>query len=180
MEGARAFLREGVTPTVEQAAERAGVARTTAYRYFSSQRSLLLSLYPELGSESLLDEGAPEDVEERLEIVTRLIGARLLESQPELRTMLRLSLEPGDPGVLPLRTGSALRWIEDALAPLSGRMPGDDLRRLALSIRATLGIEPLVWLTDIAGLAADDAVELMRSSARTLLHAALAAHPARP
>ena len=49
-----------------------------------------------------------------------------------------------------------------------------DLRRLALAIRATVGIEALVWLTDIGGLSPEEAAVLMRSSARTLLHAALA------
>src|SRR3712207_1499055 len=69
-----AFLGEGITPTVEQAAERADVSRTTAYRYFPNQRTLLLAAYPELGEESLLGPDAPADVQERLEIVTRRIG----------------------------------------------------------------------------------------------------------
>ena len=87
--------------------------------------------------------------------------------------MLRLSLEPGTRTDLPLRTGRALAWIEDALAPLHDRMPADDVHRLALSIRATLGIESFVWLTDVGGLQRDEAVELMRASARTLLRAAI-------
>src|SRR6476659_5444240 len=119
----RALLVEGVTPTVEQAAERAGVSRTTAYRYFANQRSLLVATYPELDSASLLPDDAPNGVPERLDFVTRLLGQRLLESETELRTMLRLSLEPGTRTDLPLRTGRALAWIEDALAPLHDRMP---------------------------------------------------------
>ena len=51
---------------------------------------------------------------------------------------------------LPLRTGRAIGWIEDALAPLRDELPAPELRRLVLAIRATLGIEPLVWLCDIA------------------------------
>ncbi|MEA2171298.1 MAG: hypothetical protein QOF76_4598 [Solirubrobacteraceae bacterium] len=47
-------------------------------------------------------------------------------------------------------------------------------RHLVLSIRATLGVEPLVWFTDVGGLSREDAVTLMRASARTLLRAALA------
>ena len=43
-----------------------------------------------------------------------------------------------------------------------------------LAIRATFGIEALVWLTDVAGLSREDAVDLMRSSARTLLRSAIA------
>jgi AcrR family transcriptional regulator len=169
----RALLAEGVTPTVEQAAERAGVSRTTAYRYFANQRSLVVATYPELDSASLLPDDAPDGIAERLDIVTRLLGQRLLESEMELRTMLRLSLEPGSHTDLPLRTGRALAWIEDALAPLHDRMSGDEVHRLALSIRATLGIESFVWLTDVGGLQRDEAVELMRTSTRTLLRAAI-------
>src|SRR5215218_8261339 len=75
---ARALLGEGVTPTVEQSAERAGVSRTTAYRYFPNRRSLLVAAYPELGETSLLGPGAPAGADERLEIVTRRMGEQLL------------------------------------------------------------------------------------------------------
>ena len=37
----------------------------------------------------------------------------------------------------------------------------------------TLGIEALVWLTDMGGLSREEAVEVMRSNARTLLRSAL-------
>ena len=52
-------------------------------------------------------------------------------------------------------------------------MPEGELRQLVLGIGATLGIEALVWLTDMAGLSREEAVEVMRSSARTLLRSAL-------
>jgi len=173
---ARELLAEGVDPTVEQAAERAAVSRTTAYRYFQNQRALLLASYPELDAPSLLDGDAPADPAERLELVTERVARQLLEHEPELRAMLRLSLESPPPGrgALPLRRGRVIGWLEDALAPLRGRMAEPELRRLVLAIRATLGIEALVWLTDVGGLSREDAADLMRSSARTLLRAALA------
>jgi hypothetical protein len=90
--------------------------------------------------------------------------------------MLRLSLEP-DPslrGELPLRQGRAIRWITEAVAPLRDRMSEGELRRLALSIRSAAGIEALVWLTDVAGLSREEAVQVMRQSARALLRSALA------
>jgi hypothetical protein len=43
---------------------------------------------------------------------------------------------------------------------------------LALAIRATTGIEALIWLTDVAGLAKSEAAELMRYSAQALLQSA--------
>lgn len=172
----RQLLAEGVTPTVEQAADRAAVSRTTAYRYFPNQRALLIASYPELEAPSLLSTDAPADAAARLEVVTEEIARQVLAYEPELRAMLRLSLESPPPthDALPLRQGRAIGWIEDALAPLRESMSEPQLRRLVLAIRASLGIEPLVWLTDIAGLTREEGVEIMRSSARTLLRSALA------
>ncbi len=172
----RQLLAEGLTPTVEQAAERAQVSRTTAYRYFPNQRALLIASYPELDTASLLGPDAPADAPARLELVTEQIAGQVIEYEAELRAMLRLSLEspPPDQAALPLRRGRAIGWIEDALSPLRERLPAAELHRLALAIRATLGIEAFVWLTDVAGLSREDAVELMRSSARALLRSALA------
>lgn len=175
VDAARSLLAEGITPTVEQAAERAGVARTTAYRYFANRRELLIAGYPELDQSSLLGPDPPEDPVARLDLVTAGLTRQLLEHETELRAMLRLSLETPAPdeGALPLRSGRAIGWIEDALTPLKGRLRSAQRRRLAIAIRATVGIEPFVWLTDVAGLRREDAAELMRSSARVLLRAAL-------
>ena len=63
--------------------------------------------------------------------------------------------------------------VEHALAPQHGRMPQPELRRLVYGIGATLGIEAFVWLTDMAGLSREEAVEVMRSNARSLLCSAL-------
>jgi AcrR family transcriptional regulator len=161
---------------VEQAADQANISRTTAYRYFRNRRALLVAAYPEIEARSLLDDDAPEDPSSRLELVMENLTQQLLHHEPELRAALRLSLELPRPDseALSLRQGRALAWIEDALAPLRGPLPGEEVHRLALAIRATLGIEPLVWLTDVGGLSREDAAELMRASARTLLRAALA------
>jgi len=175
LDATRRMLAEGVTPTVEQAANRAAISRTTAYRYFPNQRELLIATYPELDMRSLLGDDPPADPVARLEIVTKLVGQQILDHEPELRTMLRLSLDPAavEQGALPLRRGHVIEWLDDALQPLRGHMTDARLRELVLAIRATLGIEALVWLTDIGGLSRREAVELMRSSARTLLQAAL-------
>ncbi|MDX6581215.1 MAG: hypothetical protein QOI10_399 [Solirubrobacterales bacterium] len=173
---ARELLSQGTSPTVEQAAAEAGISRTTAYRYFPNQRELLLAGYPELDASSLLGPDAPEDPAARLELVTEQIARQLLEHEAELRAMLRLSLESPAPesDSLPLRQGRVVGWIEAALVPMRDRVPQREIHQLALAIRATLGIEALVWLTDVGGLSRVEAADLMRSSARTLLQAALA------
>ena len=89
--------------------------------------------------------------------------------------MLRLSLDPEvSKESLPLRQGRAITWFEEALAPLRPRITGAVIHRLALSVRSAVGIESLVWLTDIAGLDREEAAQLMRTSARALLRQALA------
>ncbi len=172
---ARRLLAEGMTPTVEEAAAEASVGRTTAYRYFPNGRALLAATYPEIEMRSLLGPDPPEDPLARLEIVAESLTRQILEHEPELRAQLRLALE-GEPAggeSLPLRRWRRIRWVEDALSPLEGRMPEGELRRLVLGICATLGIEALVWLTDMGGLSREEAVEVMRSNARTLLRSAL-------
>jgi AcrR family transcriptional regulator len=178
----RELLAEGMSPTVEQAADQAAISRTTAYRYFPNRRALLSAVYPEIDARSLLDADAPTDPAERLDqVLERFIG-HVLEYEPELRAQLRLSLDPhpADPEQLPFRQGRAIGWIEDALAPLRERIPDAELRRLVLAIRATTGIEALIWLTDVAGLARTDAAVLMRFSAHALLRDACRAQPSTP
>jgi len=174
LEAARDLLTEGRTPTVEEAAETAGISRATAYRYFPNQRALLVATHPEIEATSLLDEDPPAQPEERLDRTIRELIRLTIETEPELRTMLRLSLEPGPNEELLLRQGRAIGWIEEALAPLRGRLSPSKLRRLILAIRSVCGIEALVWLTDIARLSRQQAAELMRWSALALLRAALA------
>lgn len=172
---ARELLTEGATPTVERAADRAGISRTTAYRYFPNLHTLVIATYPELDSSSLLGEAPPADPRARLELVTEGVARQLLDHEPEFRAQLRISLERRrEPAALPLRQGRVIAWLEEALEPLRDSVPPRDLRRLVLAIRATLGIEALVWLTDVGGVSREEAVDIMRASARTLLEAVLA------
>jgi AcrR family transcriptional regulator len=174
IDAARRLLAASQTPSVEDAAEAAGVSRATAYRYFPNRRALLVAAHPEVEATDLLGEDAPQDARERLDRTIAELIALTVDTEPELRTMLRLSLEPGPPRELLLRQGRAIGWIEKALAPLQARLDPPELRRLVLAIRAACGIEALVWLTDVAGLSRQEASELMRWSALALLRTALA------
>jgi AcrR family transcriptional regulator len=179
VDAARTLVSGGLTPTVEEAAAEARISRTTAYRYFPNQRALLLAAYPHIESSSLLTHPAPADPEERLAAVVDAHTRQTVQMEPQLRTMLRLSLEatPDERGQLLLRRGRAIGWIEDALAPLRGRLTDDELHQLALAIRTVEGIDALVWLTDVAGLPRPAAVRLMRWAAVALLRSALTDGP---
>ena len=172
---ARALVaRGGASPTVEEAAAEASISRTTAYRYFPSQKALLAAAHPEVEITSLLPPDADGDPAARLLMAVTTFTRMVIETEQQQRTMLRLSLEP-DPNAheLPLRKGRAIAWFEDALAPLEPQLTAAGLRRLAVAIRSAVGIESLVWLTDIAGLTRDEAAEQMVWSAQALLQRAL-------
>ena len=171
---ARMLIARGVTPTVEAAAAAALISRTTAYRYFSSQRALLIAAHPEMETTSMLPPNPPRDPESRLNAVLHEFHRMILETELQQRTALRLSLEPGSQrGDHPLRQGRAVGWIAEALAPLQPLLPEEDLMRLVFAIRSAAGIEALVWLTDVAGLSREEATALMRDSAQALLRSAL-------
>ncbi|MEO8564059.1 MAG: TetR/AcrR family transcriptional regulator [bacterium] len=173
----RTLIAEGASPTVEEAASRADISRTTAYRYFPNQRSLLIAAHPETERASLLPSAPPDEPAERLAAVLEELHRIVLETEPQLRMALRLSLDPEtDRREITLRRGRAIAWIEEALAPLLDRLTRRELHRLALAIRAASGIESLVWLTDVAGLSGPEAVEVMQWSAQGLLRAALRDH----
>lgn len=174
---ARDLFREGIIPTVEQAAESAGVSRATAYRYFANQRDLLLGIYAWTEAPSLVPEGTPDTAAARVEAVVEAITSIVAEDEAAYRAMLRLSLEGarGEREELSLRQGRRIRWIEDALEPLKSSLSRQNFRRLVLALASTIGIEVLVWLRDIAGLGTDEALRVMRWSAAAIVGSALEA-----
>ncbi|MBP1137944.1 AcrR family transcriptional regulator [Arthrobacter sp. PvP023] len=175
---AREAVAAGLTPTVDDAAAAAGVARSTAYRYFPGQRELLAAAHPETARTSLLPPDAPEDPAARLDAVVLEFTQLIVRTEAQQRTMLRLSLEEAkEDSPLPLRQGRAIAWIEESLHPLRSTWSPAAMRALALTIRSAIGIEALVWLTDIGGLTREQAVASMRWSAQALLRQAVASGP---
>jgi AcrR family transcriptional regulator len=176
------IARGGRAPTVEETAAAASISRTTAYRYFRSQDELLVAAHPEVDRSTWLPPDVGDDPEERLLAVVRGFVDMVVQTEPQQRTMLRLSLENAadEPRDLPLRKGRAIGWFEEALAPARPRLSPAKIRRLAIAVRSAVGIESLVWLVDVAGLSRADAAELMVSSARALVRDALGASSAPP
>jgi AcrR family transcriptional regulator len=180
---ARALVAAGgATPTVADAAAAASISRSTAYRYFPTKRALLVAAHPETAATSMLPADPPQDPAARLDAVVANFSAMILDTEAQQRTMLRLSLEAdaAERDALPLRQGRAIAWIAEALDGVRGDLTDQQLRQLVLSIRATIGIEAIVWLVDVAGLPRNDAVALTRWSAQALLQRATTVPPPAP
>src|SRR2546425_8992680 len=103
---ARELVARGETPTVDEAAASASVSRTTAYRYFPNQRSLLVAAHPEIEAHSLLPEKPPTDVAARPGSVSAALLHILADPETQQRTMLRPSPDtrPRHRGQRPPRT----------------------------------------------------------------------------
>lgn len=182
---ARAILDRGETPTVAQVAEEAQMTRTTVYRYFPNQESLLVELSVSVG----VDEDFAELLAKPLDDTTP--QARLLEVIDELnryvaanerlyRTAQRHYLDTwlaaeraGEGGGPQVREGRRLRWISAALAPLRDTMPDADLRRLEAALCLVTGGEAFTVLSDVCQLEPDEAIAVAHWAAHALLTAGL-------
>ncbi len=125
---ARELFEGGATPTVAEAAEAASVGRTTAYRYFPTQESLLLELSVNLDVDEIegLVATPPADgsAVEHLRTVLRLLNEHVLADEVRYRTSIRLYLDlwlaakaAGDDDPV-VREGRRHRWIEASLASM--------------------------------------------------------------
>ena len=126
----RELLRQGATPSVEQAADAAGMSRTTAYRYFASQAALLAATFPQLESGSLLGDDPPADVRERLALFARADdGADPAQRVGDARDAAALA-RPARSTCTTWRCGRGRRtqWVADALEPLRGALAAEELR----------------------------------------------------
>ena len=152
----------------------AGISRSTAFRYFPNQPSLIVAAHPETEASSLLPPDAPDDPAARFQAVIEAFTQLVADTEPQQRTMLRMSLEPDAAEHDTLsRKGRAIGWIEEALSPLRGQLSAKELRRLVLAVRSATGIEARIWLTDIAGLSSREATELIRWTAQAIYKSAL-------
>jgi AcrR family transcriptional regulator len=177
------LMDAGTTPTVAQAAEAALVSRTTAYRYFPTQESLLLevALHANVDDlEALVAE--PVDAEhaaERALDVLHRFNARVLAEEVRYRNAMRIyqelwfsATEGGDDAPV-VREGRRTRWFRTVLAPLREQAGDDAIDRLVLGLSVLAGMEAMTTLRDVCRLGPDDALDVTDWAARALVQATL-------
>ncbi len=172
LDAAAELVRQGREPTVAEVAEVGEVSRATAYRYFPSQESLLadMRMFAPEGPAAIFEKVNLESADpvERVGVLARQVAEWAFQNEPELRTWLRLSLDP-ETGVR--RPGHRIRWIAEALQPLRGKVDAATLERLSSALTMVMGIDPVIPLTDFAKLPPAQGIEVIEWAARTLVRA---------
>jgi AcrR family transcriptional regulator len=178
----REMMTAGEPLTIQALSEKTGVSRATIYRYFPSNDDLVIqAASPE--SDDPLDDAnwpysphdVPVDPVERAAKLVRVMGEWAFDREPEMRTLLRVSLEPDSEERGFSRRGrtSRHRWITSLLEALPDDVPAAERRRLAASFHALFGSDAVVWTTDMAELKREDAIDVLEWMARALVKATL-------
>jgi AcrR family transcriptional regulator len=168
------LIRSGHTPAVAEVAEAAEVSRATAYRYFPTQEMLLaeVALFALVDDGQLpsLDKSASLPAQEAVGQLARRVGVWSYESEQPLRTLLRLSLDPAT-GVR--RPGYSIGWIAEALSSVEAEIDPETYKKLSAALTLFFGIDPIVVMTDIAGISREEALDALEWGARMLVEGAL-------
>lgn len=186
VDAARALLRGGTPPTVAQAAVAASVSRATAYRYFPTQESLLIeagNITPMMQPvEELVENLSSDDAEKRLLALLDCFNPIIFAEEAAIRTALRTYLDIwlarcNDAGKRdgPVREGRRMRWLDQVLEPVRGRLSDRHYRRLRAALALIVSTDVLVVMKDVCRINDEkDAREVLRWAATALLRAGLA------
>ncbi len=187
LETAIDLMQRGQTPSVSAIAEAAGVSRATAYRYFPSQAALVHAVVGEALGPILRWHSADTDPGARVNFLIESSMPRISEFEATFKAALKLSLEQwaerqaGTFGTEQLfKRGHRVELLQQAIAPLRETLPEPQFRRLAQALSLTYGLEVLIVLKDIWGLAFEETREVALWAANALVRAAIAEAGGKP
>jgi AcrR family transcriptional regulator len=166
---ASTMLRSGLSPSVSDVAEAAGVSRSTAYRYFPTQADMLRAVVAEALGPILRWQENDVGSEALLTSFYRTAFPRLFEHEATFRAALRQSLEIN---AAEANLGRGHRRDLLARTVAGSGLPAERMQRLVQALSLTFGVEAMIVLKDIWGLSNKEAEEVALWAARALLTAA--------
>lgn len=180
LETATKLMQAGATPSVSEVAEAAEVSRATAYRYFPSQAALVQAVVDEGLGPILTWKSSSADPERRVADLFETAMPRIEVFEATFKAALKLSLDQwaqrqagtldGEPA---FTRGHRVDLLKDAIAPLKGRLPPREFKRLAQALSLIFGVEVLIVLKDIWGLDSRSMMSVAQWAAGALVRAAM-------
>jgi AcrR family transcriptional regulator len=177
IEACREIVRSGAPLAMPDVARAALVSEATAYRYFPDLPALLnealagMWLSP---AEALSPVAGSADPVERIAVACDFLLRGVLAYQGAVRAMIAATITR--PELAAARPGIRFGLIDEALAPVSDTLMATDpagIAQLRKDLVAVVSAEALFVLTDLAGLAPEEAIASLVRSATTLTEAAL-------
>jgi AcrR family transcriptional regulator len=181
VDAARELTRSGAEVTMPRVAERAMVSEATMYRYFPDLTSLiqetLAGLWPDPAA-ALAPVETSEDPAERVAFACEHLLRGVHAYEGSVRAAISHTITA--PGTASARPGLRFGLIDHALAPFAASLAPAAMTRLKLDLAVVVSAEAFFTLTDLCGLAPDDAIASAVRTATTLTRAAFDLYPERP
>ena len=172
-------MQSGATPSVSEVAEAAGVSRATAYRYFPSQAVLVHAVVDEALGPILDWKTHENDTRARVKDLLASSMPRINEFEATFKAALKLSLDQwarrqvGTVGAEPQFTrGHRVDLLMRATKPMADTLSRAQRLRLSQALSLIFGVEVIIVLRDIWGLAAAEAEAVAQWAALALVNAA--------
>jgi AcrR family transcriptional regulator len=168
------LMRTGREVTMLEVAKAALVSEATAYRYFPDLASLLqeaMAGQMPTPVEALREVVDSRDPVERVAAATEHLLRLVLTYQGATRAMIAATITR--PSAAAARPGLRFGLIDHALTPIEGVLDAAKLAQLKNDLAVVVSAEALFCLTDLCGLAPEDAIASAVHTATTLTRAAL-------
>jgi AcrR family transcriptional regulator len=175
---AREAVATGGEVAMPEVARRALVSEATAYRYFPDLASLLREVLTGVWDSpeaAMAPVARSDDPVERVGFAAEVLLREVLAYQGAVRVMIAASITRPPAA---LRPGRRFGLIDEALRPLddtmAARQPGQ-FEQLKRGLAVVISAEALFTLTDLCGLAPEEAIASAAATARSLTAAAIRA-----
>ncbi|WP_127557880.1 TetR/AcrR family transcriptional regulator [Nioella ostreopsis] len=171
LDGARQLLSEGAPVTVAAAAERHGVSKATAYRYFSDPDILVSEAMLDIEVKSYEDiTRNANSLRERLLAINLYFLDLALENEMGFRQFLGRTLTVSASGTDKVRRGARrISMYRQALADDDGGLSRTDQDALVRALAPATGIEAMTALLDVAGAEPEQAREAVSTMTLAIL-----------
>lgn len=173
------LMQAGAIPSVSEVAEAADVSRATAYRYFPTQAALVNAVVDEALGPILKWKSASTNTRDRTRSLLSESIPRIEAFEATFRAALKHALdqsaarnagvEASEPS---FTRGHRIGLLQEALGPLSGKLPPLTLDRLTKALSLLFGIEALIVLKDIWGVDGEEARDVIVWAADLIVEAA--------